>query len=180
MAGVKKSSSELGRMSAQEYASTSRSSVILVVDSVRSLHNVGSMFRTADAFDVEAIWLCGISATPPNKEIHKTALGAELNVKWRYFERCTDALKELEREGYRVYCVEQTVDSVMVGDFEVDTDAKYALVVGNEVDGVSDEVVEMCMGAIEIPQSGTKHSLNVSVAAAVVLWRFYEAFRKRG
>ncbi len=179
MAGIKKSSSELGRITPDEYAAGERSKVVLVVDSVRSLHNVGSFFRTADAFDIEAVWLCGVTATPPNRDIHKTALGAELNVEWRYFDKCTDALAELRSKGYGLYCVEQTFGSVMLGDFEVDPDGRYALVVGNEVDGVSQEAVDMCDGAIEIPQSGVKHSLNVSVAAAVVLWHFYERMHLR-
>ncbi len=177
MAGIKKKSAELGRLTPDEYAARERSRVVLVVDSVRSLHNVGSFFRTADAFDIEAVWLCGITATPPNRDIHKTALGAELNVAWRHFDKCTDALSELRAAGYGLFCVEQTFGSVMLGDFEVAPDGRYALVVGNEVDGVSQEAVDMCDGAIEIPQSGVKHSLNVSVAAAVVLWHFYERMR---
>ena len=178
MADTKKSASELGRVSIEQYASGKRDSVVLVVDSVRSLHNVGAFFRTADAFNIEALWLCGITATPPDREIHKTALGAELNVKWHYCRSCTEALAQLRTQGYRLICVEQTSCAVRLDEFKVDPTQRYALVVGNEVDGVADEVVAMCDAAIEIPQSGTKHSLNVSVAAAVVLWHFYSSLNR--
>ena len=154
--------SALGRLSPEAFAATEKYPVVVVLDNIRSLNNVGSFFRTCDAFAMERIVLCGITATPPNKEIHKTALGAELTVRWDYEKLTTDALQQLRGEGYTLLAVEQ-----------VEKGKKYALVFGNEVDGVAQEAVDLCDGAVEIPQQGTKHSLNVAVSGGVVLWEFF-------
>lgn len=166
--------SELGRCSADEYHSAGKIPVIVVLDNVRSRHNIGSLFRSSDAFSVSEIFLCGISSTPPSAEIHKTALGAENTVKWSYFNETTDAVKSLKDSGYSIISVEQTENSTMLGDFRADKYNKIAIVFGNEVKGVSQEIVNMSDEIVEIPQSGTKHSLNVSVAAGVVLWELYK------
>ena len=144
----------------------------MVLDEVRSLHNIGSVFRTSDAFLVNRIYLCGITATPPHAEIHKTALGAEDTVEWKYTKHTLDAVQELHNEGYTVLSIEQVEGSTMLGDLVLDADKKYAIVMGNEVKGVQQEVVNACDGCIEIPQYGTKHSLNVSVTTGIVLWEF--------
>ena len=170
----KKSNSELGRLTATEYADAEKLPVVVIADNIRSLHNVGALFRTADAFGMEALWLCGITAVPPNRDIHKTALGAEMNVPWRFFRDVTEAISQLKEAGYRIIAVEQTDKAVLLDNFAVDLTKKYALIFGNEVDGVSVAAVALCDGAIEIPQVGTKHSLNVSVAAGVVLWEFFK------
>ncbi len=179
----KKSNSELGRMTATEYAEAKKRPVVVVADNIRSLHNVGALFRTCDAFGMEALWLCGITAVPPNRDIHKTALGAEMSVPWRFFREVTEAVSQLKEAGYRIIAVEQTDEAVRLDDFAVDPAQKYALIFGNEVEGVSAAAVALCEGAIEIPQAGTKHSLNVSVAAGVVLWEFFrqsDGGRQRG
>lgn len=168
------SNEELGRKSVEEFHSMTKVPVCLVVDNVRSVHNIGAFFRTADAFSIEKIVLCGISATPPSRDIHKTALGAELSVEWSYTEDSVEAVKLLKAEGYRIISVEQVEGAVMLDEFTPGSGIKYALVVGNEVKGVRQEVVDISDEAIEIPQSGTKHSLNVSVAAGVVLWHFFK------
>jgi len=142
----------------------------VVLDHVRSLYNVGSVFRSSDAFRVQAVYLCGITATPPQVEIHKTALGAEDSVDWKYFERTQDAVNELKSQGYSVQAVEQVEGSVMLQSFRPEEGKKYAIVLGNEVKGVQQEVVDLCDGCIEIPQFGTKHSLNVSVTAGILIW----------
>lgn len=160
----------LGRMTPTEYASAPKLPIIALLDNIRSANNVGSFFRTADAFGIEKLVLCGITATPPSKEIHKTALSAELVVQWQHYENPLDAICELKAQGYTIIAIEQVYNSVSLSDFKIETDQKYVLVFGNEVDGVADEVVAACDAAIEIPQRGTKHSLNVSVAAGVVLW----------
>lgn len=164
---------ELERISCDEYRTVVKYPIVLVVDNVRSLNNIGSLFRTSDAFLVEKICLCGISATPPSVEIHKTALGAEYSVAWEYYPETTKAVSELLSRNYKVCVLEQVKGSVALQDFEVNVNEKYAIVVGNEIDGVSQEVVDLCSTSIEIPQSGTKHSLNVSVSAAIALWHFY-------
>lgn len=169
--------SELGRIDADEFKSVEKHPIVLVVDNVRSQNNIGSFFRTSDAFRIEQIVLCGISATPPTKDIHKTALGSELTMAWQYEKECTDAVKKLKADGYEVHAIEQVQQSISLDDFAPEKNKKYALVVGNEVDGVSQAVVDLCHGAIEIPQEGTKHSLNVSVAAGVVLWHFFSKIR---
>ena len=165
---------ELGRIAPEQYEATDRLPVIVVADNVRSLYNVGSLFRTCDAFGAQELWLCGITAVPPNKEIHKTALGAENSVPWRFFRQTTEAVGELKAAGYTVLAVEQVEGGTGLNDFRAEAGRKYALILGNEVDGVSDQALALCDGAIEIPQGGSKHSLNVSVAGGVVLWEFFK------
>ena len=157
-------------MSVTEYRASDKQPLVVVLDHVRSLYNVGSVFRTSDAFRVESVLLCGITARPPHPEIHKTALGAEESVDWRYYERTEDAVAWLHKEGYTVLAIEQCEGSTMLQDFRTEPDRKYAIVLGNEVKGVQQQVVDSCDGCLEIPQYGTKHSLNVSVAAGIVLW----------
>lgn len=166
---------DLGRPTIEEYKNIKKNNLIVVLDSIRSLNNVGSMFRTSDAFGIQEVMLCGITATPPNKEIHKTALGAELSVKWSYYKECTMAIEKLKNDGYEVLAVEQVETSTMLNDFIVDPNKKYAIVLGNEVAGVQQSIIDICDGYIEIPQIGTKHSLNVSVAGGVVLWHFFKS-----
>ncbi len=163
---------ELGRISAEQYRTERpQSGLVVVLDNIRSAHNVGSAFRSADAFGVDKVFLCGISAAPPSPEIHKTALGAEDSVPWEYCANTIDAVRRLKDEGYTVLCVEQTEHSLKLGrDFRRSPGQKLALIFGNEVDGVRQDVVDESDAALEIPQSGTKHSLNVSVAVGVVLW----------
>ena len=168
---------ELGRPTAEEFARMERMPVTVVLDNIRSAQNVGSFFRTADAFAAERICLCGITAVPPAREIHKTALGAELTVAWSRHERTADCLEALRREGCRILAVEQVEGSEGLDDFRPEAGVRYALVFGNEVEGVSQEAVDACDGAIEIPQAGTKHSLNVSVSGGVVLWHFFNGLR---
>jgi tRNA G18 (ribose-2'-O)-methylase SpoU len=165
---------ELNRMSAAEFKEAEKLPLAVVLDNVRSLHNVGSVFRTSDAFRVEAIYLCGITASPPHPEIHKTALGAELTMEWKHVDNCVDIVNKLRSEGYEVFGIEQVEHSVMLSDFVVDKSKKYAVVLGNEVKGVQQEVIDVCNGCIEIPQYGTKHSLNVSVAGGLVIWELFK------
>ena len=162
--------SELNRLSAEEYKKAEKMRVTVILDNIRSCNNVGSVFRTSDALLVERIYLCGITATPPNKEIHKTALDAEKTVPWFYLEKTEDAVIFLKNEGYRVMAVEQVEGSILLSDFYPHKNEKLALIFGNEVKGVKQSVVNHCNGSIEIPQYGTKHSLNVSVSAGIVLW----------
>ena len=169
----KTANSELGRPTPEEFASQPRLPVTVVLDGVRSLSNVGSVFRTCDAFAVKKILLCGVTGTPPDREIHKTALGAEQTVPWEYFPDATAALARLRKEGAEIVAVEQVEDATLLQDFTCERDREYALVFGNEVFGVSEAALGLCDSAVEIPQSGTKHSLNVSVSAGVVLWHFY-------
>lgn len=168
---------ELNRPSLEAYQNTDKLPVTIVLDNVRSLNNVGSIFRTADALLMEQVVLTGITATPPHKEIHKTALGAEESVRWRYFEQTADALAQLKDEGYVVCCIEQTTDSRSLIEFTPQKGTKYALVFGNEVKGVSDEAIALSEVCIELPQFGTKHSFNVSVTAGIVMWDFFKALR---
>lgn len=161
---------EMNRISVEEYRECEKIPLVVVLDHVRSLYNVGSVFRTSDAFRVEGICMCGITATPPNVEIHKTALGAEESVEWKYYGKTEDAVDALHREGFTVLAIEQCEGSTMLGDFRVEEGRKYAIVFGNEVKGVQQQVVDMCDGCIEIPQYGTKHSLNVSVTAGIVIY----------
>ena len=163
---------EMGRMNAGEFRASEKMPLVVVLDDVRSMYNVGSVFRTADAFRVEAIYLCGITAQPPHAEIHKTALGAEETVAWRYFKETTEAVAELKARGYRVCAIEQCEGSTALQDLQLDASARYAIVLGNEVKGVKQEVVDQCAACLEIPQFGTKHSLNVSTAAGMVIWEF--------
>ena len=171
------SNEELNRPSLEEFAQQEKVPITLVLDNIRSMHNVGSAFRTADAFAIEAIVLCGITARPPHREIHKTALGATDSVSWRYENEVTAACEQLRAEGYQLWAVEQADESTMLENFKVASGEKYALVFGNEVFGVSDEVVAMAHGCLEIPQFGTKHSLNVSVSTGVVLWELVKQLR---
>lgn len=165
---------DLNRIDIETFRQSAKLPLVLVLDNVRSLHNVGSVLRTADAFRLEGVYMCGITATPPSAEIHKTALGAEDSVSWRYFADTLDAVNELQEKGYEVLAVEQVERSHKLGTFRFDPAKRYALVMGNEVKGVRQDVVDRCNQALEIPQFGTKHSMNVSVTAGIVMW---EAFR---
>ena len=168
----KKLVTEMGRIDRDAFAQSQKLPLVVVLDNVRSLHNVGSVFRTSDAFRVECIMLCGITATPPSAEIHKTALGAEDVVDWKYYESTMDAVAELRSQGYRIYSIELCQGSIALQDFVTASGERYAVVLGNEVKGVQQDVVDASDGAIEIPQFGTKHSLNVSVTAGMVIWEF--------
>ena len=161
---------EMGRLSLAEYKASDKQPIVVVLDHVRSLYNVGSVFRSSDAFRIEGVCLCGITAQPPHPEIHKTALGAEESVSWKYFEHTEDAVSWLKQLGYKVLAVEQCEGSTKLQDFVRQPEEKYVVVLGNEVKGVQQQVVDMCDGCLEIPQYGTKHSLNVSVTAGIVLW----------
>ncbi len=164
------------RLSVDEFHEAAKLPLIVVLDDVRSLHNVGSVFRSGDAFRVEAVYLCGITATPPHPEIHKTALGGEDSVAWRYFPTATEAIESLHNDGFFVYSIEQVEGSTKLQNLQLDTDKHYAIVLGNEVKGVHQEVVDMSDGCLEIPQFGTKHSLNVSVTAGMVIWEVAKKF----
>lgn len=161
---------ELGRVSAAEYKELPESGIVLVLDNIRSAHNVGSAFRTADSFKIDKVWLCGICAVPPSAEIHKSALGAEDSVAWEHVDDTMEAVRRLKEDGYTIVSAEQTMESVMLDTFVPEPGRRYAVVFGNEVAGVSQEVVDASDFALEIPQYGTKHSLNVSVSIGVVLW----------
>ncbi len=169
----KLSMDELNRISKEDFERSEKLSVIIVLDNIRSLGNVGAFFRTADAFRIGELVLCGITACPPHREIHKTALGADETVKWRYFDTTEAACRRLKAEGYKVFAVEQVEGSVPLQSFEFASHTAYIL--GNEVDGVGEEVLPYCDGAIELPQEGTKHSINVSVCAGIVMWKAFEA-----
>lgn len=161
---------ELGRVSAQEYKNLPDSGIVVVLDNIRSAHNVGSAFRSSDSFKVDKVVLCGICATPPSALIHKSALGAEDSVPWVHYDNTMDAVNDLRKEGYTIVSVEQTVNSVKLDGFTPEASRKYALVFGNEVEGVAQEVVDASDFSLEIPQWGTKHSLNVSVSIGIILW----------
>jgi len=161
---------ELDRLSVDQYKEIVKTPITVVLDNIRSCNNIGSVFRTSDALLIENVLLCGFTATPPNKDIHKTALDAEKSVPWEYFETTEAAVHKLKADGYHVWAVEQVENSVSLPDFIPEKDQKLALVFGNEVKGVQQEVVDLCDGAIEIPQYGTKHSFNISVSAGIVLW----------
>lgn len=162
----------MNRLNQEEFKQADKLPLVVVLDDVRSLHNVGSVFRSSDAFRVKDIYLCGITAVPPQPEIHKTALGAEDTVSWKYFKNTMDAVNELHEMGYVVYSTEQVEGSIKLQHLELDRTKKYAIIMGNEVKGVKQEVVDNSDGCIEIPQFGTKHSLNVSVTAGIVIWEF--------
>ncbi len=164
---------ELGRITVNEFKEAEKIPVCIVLDNVRSLHNVGSAFRTADAFRIEKIYLTGITGTPPHREIHKTALGSTDSVSWSYFEKPEEAVKQLKTEGYQIVLIEQTTESIPLQKFIPEEGKKYCLVFGNEVHGVSEPVIEWGDVAIEIPQSGTKHSLNISVCVGIVVWEVF-------
>jgi len=165
---------EMNRLTTEEFKEQTKTPLIVVLDNVRSLHNVGSVFRTADAFLVEAVYLCGITCTPPHAEIHKTALGAENTVDWKHYEDTQVALEELKAQGYIVYAIEQAEGSTKLPTLKLDATKKYAVIFGNEVKGVQQSVVDACDGCIEIPQFGTKHSLNVSVTGGIIIWEFFK------
>ncbi len=169
----KLANSELERKNIEEFKRAQKTPIIIVLDDIRSLHNIGSVFRTSDAFLVEKIYLCGITATPPHKEIHKTALGATETVAWEYCQDVLTVIDRLKAENISVFAVEQVENSVMLHDFEVENTQKYALIFGNEVKGVSQQAIEKCHGVIEIPQLGTKHSLNISVSTGIVVWDIF-------
>lgn len=169
----KLSMQQLGRISVDEYKSSEKSPLIIIADNVRSMHNVGSIFRTSDAFLVEKIYLCGITPTPPHREIQKTALGATESVDWQYVENTLDVINQLKKEGWTILALEQTTNSVMLDELKVEKGEKIAIVLGNEVEGVNQEVINLCHKAVEIPQFGTKHSFNVSVSCGIMLWQVY-------
>jgi tRNA G18 (ribose-2'-O)-methylase SpoU len=168
---------ELNRKSIEEYKSASKYPVIVVLDNIRSLNNIGSIFRTCDAFLAEKIILCGITATPPHREISKTALGATESVNWTYVESTLEVVAQLKSQGYKVYAVEQAINSTKLDEFRLSQNEKYAVIFGHEVRGVAQDVVDECHGVIEIPQYGTKHSLNVAVCAGIVLWEVVKELR---
>jgi tRNA G18 (ribose-2'-O)-methylase SpoU len=167
---------ELGRITPGEFKNSQKAPIVIVLDNVRSLNNIGSIFRTADAFRIEKIYLCGITGKPPHKDIHKTALGATESVDWEYFEDTIEAISKLQKKGYSVFALEQADNSTYLESFKPSDYKKIALVFGNEVKGVSDKIISMVEGCIEIPQFGTKHSFNIVVSAGIVLW---ELFRKK-
>lgn len=177
---IKKTIWDMNRPSVDDFKKQNKMPLTIVVDNVRSLNNIGSIFRTADGFAVEQVMLCGISATPPSAEIHKTALGAESSVDWHYYSTTAEAIAALKERNYHICCLEQVLDSVYLQDFQPDFSAgmRYAFVVGNEVDGVDAAVVDACDCAIEIPQLGTKHSLNVAVSSGIAMWHFFESYLK--
>lgn len=164
---------ELNRKTIDEFKQSSKTPIIVVLDNVRSLHNVGSVFRTADAFLVESLYLCGITGTPPNKEIQKTALGSTDTVNWSYFKTTIEAIQQLKQKDFKVYAIEQADASIGLDQFKPDIDKKIAIVFGHEVKGVEQNVVNLCDGVIEIPQVGTKHSLNIAVSAGIVIWDLF-------
>jgi len=170
--------SELNRLTIEEFKKSDKIPVVVILDNIRSLNNVGSVFRTSDAFRIEKIILCGFTATPPSKEIHKTALGAEDSVNWEYTENTEDAVTKLKQDSYIVCSIEQVENSIMLPNFKIEKQKKYALVFGNEVKGVQQSVIDLSDHSIEIPQEGTKHSLNISVSAGIVLWDFYKELHR--
>ncbi len=166
--------SELDRKSIADFKTAQKTPLIIVLDDIRSLHNIGSVFRTADAFLIEKIYLCGITATPPNKEIHKTALGATETVAWEHRESVIELLQELKNQNVKTLAIEQVTNAIYLNDFDMKPQQKYALVFGNEVFGVSQEAVSLCDACIEIPQLGSKHSLNIAVSAGIVIWDLFK------
>lgn len=170
---------EIERITVDEFHCSEKMPLVVVLDNVRSMHNIGSVFRTSDAFRVEGVMLCGITATPPQNEIHKTALGAEESVEWTFFKDTTEAVRVLHEKGYKVFAVEQCEGSTVLPDddfFDFSTAKGFAVVLGNEVHGVAQDVIDLCDGCLEIPQFGTKHSLNVSVTAGIIIWEFARRF----
>ncbi len=168
---------ELNRKSVDEFRRSSKIPVMVVLDNVRSMNNVGSIFRTADAFLLEGIYLCGYTPRPPHRDIHKTALGATDTVSWEYHENILTAIQQLKKNGYSIHAIEQAEGSVMLQNIRVQKHDKIALILGNEVEGVQDAVIRVCDGCLEIPQSGMKHSLNISVAAGIVFWEMYKMMK---
>lgn len=174
----KKTMLELARVSCDEYHNIEKIPLVVILDDIRSLNNIGSVFRTADAFLIEKIYLCGITATPPSPEIHKTALGAEDSVEWEHVDNIITLIEKLKSDGYKVCAIEQVNGSVNMLDFVVDNNGKYAVILGNEVKGVKQEAVDASDVCIELPQYGTKHSLNVSITASIVMWNFFISMKK--
>ena len=170
---------ELNRLDIEEFKKASKIPVVVILDNVRSMNNIGSVFRTADAFLIEAIFLCGITAIPPHKDIHKTALGATESVDWRYFEQTQEAVNFLRAKGYQILGIEQTEESIMLQDFMPESGMKYGIIFGHEVRGVQQSIIDTCDQSLEIPQFGTKHSLNISVCAGVVLWELVRKLRQK-
>ncbi len=168
---------ELERKSVADFKEAKKTPITIILDDIRSLHNIGSVFRTADAFLIEKIYLCGITAIPPHKEIHKTALGATETVAWEYQKEVTEVIENLKKDKIKVFAIEQVENAVFLQNFKVDSSKRYALVFGNEVYGVSQKAIELCDGSIEIPQIGTKHSLNISVSAGIVVWDLFQKIR---
>jgi 23S rRNA (guanosine2251-2'-O)-methyltransferase len=168
---------ELNRKTIDEFKFAEKYPVMVVLDNVRSLNNIGSVFRTCDAFLIEGIYLCGITAVPPHREISKTALGATESVNWKYFKNTGEAVRQLKNDDYHILAVEQTVNSCPLHQFVIKSEKKYALVFGHEIKGVEQDVVDLCDGAIEIPQHGTKHSINIAVSAGIVLWEFFRCYQ---
>jgi len=164
-------------MSVEEFKGTEKVPLIIVLDNIRSLNNIGSVFRTADCFCLEKIYLCGITATPPHRDIHKTAIGATETVNWEYCDSTSDVIDRLKEDNWKCYAIEQTEKSIMLNDFDPSSAEKLAIVMGNEVDGVDQKVIENCHGSIEIPQFGTKHSLNISVCTGVVVWDLFSKLK---
>lgn len=171
--------SELDRKSVDDFKTSEKTPIIIILDDIRSLHNIGSVFRTSDAFLIEKIYLCGITAIPPNKEIHKTALGATETVTWEYQKNVLEVIENLKKEKTLVYAIEQVENATFLNNFEVKLNEKYALIFGNEVYGVSQEAIKLCDGTIEIPQLGTKHSLNISVSAGIVVWDLFQKIQQK-
>lgn len=170
--------SELNRLNIDEYQASAKTPITVILDNVRSCNNVGSVFRTSDAFLIEKLYLCGITATPPNNEIRKTALDAEKSVPWEYFENTEIVVKNLQEKGYLVYAIEQVEESIYLSEFVFPEKMKVAVIFGNEIKGVQQSIVNICHGCIEIPQYGIKHSLNISVCAGIVLWELFNKFKK--
>lgn len=168
---------ELGRLNAEQYKLAEKVPIVVILDNIRSCNNIGSVFRTSDALLIEKIYLCGITATPPNTEIHKTALDSEKTVEWEYFEDTNDAIGKLKAEGFQIFAIEQVENSIMLPEFDPNKYKKIAIVFGNEVKGVQQKVVNNCDGSIEIPQFGTKHSFNISVSAGIVLWDLFSKLK---
>jgi len=169
--------SELNRKSIDEFKQARKTPIIVVLDNVRSMNNIGSVFRTSDALLIEAVYLCGITATPPHRDLHKTALGAEDTVHWEYFEKTENAVNQLREKGFQVYSVEQAENSTSLDAFQANPNNKYALIFGNEVKGVQQNIVDLSDGCIEIPQFGTKHSFNISVSCGIVLWDLFSKLK---
>ncbi len=163
----------IGRISKEEYKDSDKLPLVIIMDNIRSMNNVGSVFRSSDAFRIEKLYLCGITPKPPHREIHKTALGSTDNVDWESSDSAIETIRELQGQGYLIYSLEQTLNSINLKGFIPIPNKKYGIVIGNEVDGVSQEIIDICDGVIEIPQFGTKHSLNVSVATGIIIWDLY-------
>ena len=168
---------ELQRMSVEEFKSAEKTPITVVLENIRSMHNVGSVFRTADAFRIEKIYLCGYTPLPPHRDIHKTALGSTETVDWEGYENPEEAIAHLKNQGYKIYAIEQVHNSIMLNELVVSANEKIALIFGNEADGVSEELIGMADACIEIPQAGSKHSFNISVAAGIVLWHLYNKIK---